>query len=152
MAEQSIFSIYIAGPLFTKKTPSYGYRDPHYKPKTVWRPSQLYNGNPYTDKTASSQWIKAQFTTTTESMITCCQMKLRNKLQSNINQRIYIHEIASGNNLCKMSLPLLRPDCNRLLNDYGGPHPCSISRHRSPTMATHLPARLYDNISFHSKR
>ena len=42
------------GPLFTKKTPSYGYRDPHYKPKVVWRPSQLYNGNPYTDKTASS--------------------------------------------------------------------------------------------------
>ena len=23
------------GPLFTKKTPSYGYRDSHYKPKTV---------------------------------------------------------------------------------------------------------------------
>ena len=44
----------IPGPLFTKKTPSYGYRDPHYKPKTVWRPSQVYNGNPYTDKTASS--------------------------------------------------------------------------------------------------
>ena len=42
------------GPLFTKKTPSYGYRDPHNKPKTVWRPSQVYNGNPYTDKTASS--------------------------------------------------------------------------------------------------
>ena len=35
-----------SGPLFTKKTPSYGYRDPHYKPKTVWRPSQVYNGNP----------------------------------------------------------------------------------------------------------
>ena len=31
------------GPLFTKKTPSYGYRDPHYIPKTVWRPSQVYN-------------------------------------------------------------------------------------------------------------
>ena len=44
----------IPGPLFTKKTPSYGYRDPHYIPKTVWRPSQVYNGNPYTDKTASS--------------------------------------------------------------------------------------------------
>ena len=43
-----------SGPLFTKKTPSYGYRDPHDKPKTVWRPSQVYNGNPYTDKTASS--------------------------------------------------------------------------------------------------
>ena len=38
--------------LFTKKTPCYGYRDPHYKPKTVWRPSQVYNGNPYTDKTS----------------------------------------------------------------------------------------------------
>ena len=38
------------GPLFTKKTPSYGYRDPHYKPKTVWRPSQVYNGNSYTDR------------------------------------------------------------------------------------------------------
>ena len=42
------------GPLFTKKTPSYGYRDPHDKPKTVWLPSQVYTGNPYTDKTASS--------------------------------------------------------------------------------------------------
>ena len=28
-----------------------GYRDPHDKPETVWRPSQVYNGNPYTDKT-----------------------------------------------------------------------------------------------------
>ena len=27
-----------------------GYRDLHYKPKMVWR----YNGNPYTDKMASS--------------------------------------------------------------------------------------------------
>ena len=42
------------GPLFTKKMPSYGYRDPHHKPKTVWRLSQVYFGNPYTDKTASS--------------------------------------------------------------------------------------------------
>ena len=42
------------GPLFIKKTPSYGYRNPHYKPKTVVRLSQVYNGNPYTDKTASS--------------------------------------------------------------------------------------------------
>ena len=43
-----------SGPLFTKKTPSYGYMNPHFKPKTVWWPSQVYNGNPYTDKTASS--------------------------------------------------------------------------------------------------
>ena len=27
------------GPLFTKKTPSYQYRDSHYKPETVVRPS-----------------------------------------------------------------------------------------------------------------
>ena len=47
-------SVPSSGPLFTKKTPSYGYRDPHDKPKTVWRPSQVYNGNPYTDKTVSS--------------------------------------------------------------------------------------------------
>ena len=53
-----------SGPLFTKKTPSYGYRNPHYKPKTVWRPSQVYNGNPYTDKTASSLWIEAQGSST----------------------------------------------------------------------------------------
>ena len=44
--------------LFTKKMRSYGYKDPHYKPKTVWWPSQVYNGNPYTDKTAS-WWIEA---------------------------------------------------------------------------------------------
>ena len=50
----SIDHLVAPGPLFTKKTPSYGYRDPHDKPKTVWRPSQVYNGNPYTDKTASS--------------------------------------------------------------------------------------------------
>ena len=36
----------LSGPLFTK-TPSYGYRDYNYKPKTVWRPAQVYNGNPY---------------------------------------------------------------------------------------------------------
>ena len=39
--------------LFTKKMPSYGDRNPHHKPKTVWRPSEVYNGNPYTNKTAS---------------------------------------------------------------------------------------------------
>ena len=42
-----------AGPLFTKKTPSYRYRDSRYKPKMVWQPSQLYNGDSYTHKTAS---------------------------------------------------------------------------------------------------
>ena len=51
-----LYMIFIVtpGPLFIKKTPSYGYRDPHYKPKTVWRPFQVYNGNPYTDKMVSS--------------------------------------------------------------------------------------------------
>ena len=38
----------------TKKTPAYRYTDSHDKPKTVWRPSPVYNGNAYTDKTASS--------------------------------------------------------------------------------------------------
>ena len=48
------------GPLFAKKTPSYQYRDSHYKPETVVRPSQVYNGDSYTRKTASSYWIEAQ--------------------------------------------------------------------------------------------
>ena len=39
------------GPLFTIKTPSYGYKNPHYKPKTFWWPSQVYNRNPYANKT-----------------------------------------------------------------------------------------------------
>ena len=43
----------IHGLLFIKMTPSYGYRAPHEKPKTVWRPPNVYNGNPYTDNTAS---------------------------------------------------------------------------------------------------
>ena len=43
-------------------TPSYVYRNPLYKPKTVWRPSQVYNDNLYIHKTASSQWIVAQYT------------------------------------------------------------------------------------------
>ena len=49
-----------SGPLFMKilRTPSCGYRNPHYKPKTVWRPCQIYNGNLYTNKTASPwRWI-----------------------------------------------------------------------------------------------
>ena len=36
-------------PLVTEKTPSYRYKNPHYKPKTVWRPSKVYNGNPHDD-------------------------------------------------------------------------------------------------------
>ena len=42
-----------AGPQFTKKTPSYGYRDSLYKPDTVVRPSQDYDGDSYTRKTVS---------------------------------------------------------------------------------------------------
>ena len=45
---------YKPGPLITKKTPSCRHRDPHNEPKLFWRPSQVYNGNPYTNKTASS--------------------------------------------------------------------------------------------------
>ena len=42
------------GPLFTKTTPSYQYRDSHYKPETVVRPFKVYHGDPYTRKMASS--------------------------------------------------------------------------------------------------
>ena len=48
-----------SGPLFTKKMLPYQYRDSHYKPETVVRPSEVYHGDPYTRKTASSQWIEA---------------------------------------------------------------------------------------------
>ena len=43
-----------SGPLFTKDMPSYRSKNPHYKPKTVWWPSQVYNGNPYTKKMVTS--------------------------------------------------------------------------------------------------
>ena len=46
------------GHQFTK-TQSHWYSDSHYKPETVVRPSQVYNGDSYTPKTASFQWIKA---------------------------------------------------------------------------------------------
>ena len=45
---------------FTKKAPSYTNRNPHYKPKMVWRPSQVYNVNSYTNKTVYPLWIEAQ--------------------------------------------------------------------------------------------
>ena len=40
--------------------PYYGYRNPYYKLNTVWWPSQVYNGNHYTHKTASSWWVADQ--------------------------------------------------------------------------------------------
>ena len=42
------------GPLFTKNTSSLWFRDPHYKPETVIRPSQVYNGISYTCNCAFS--------------------------------------------------------------------------------------------------
>ena len=33
------FTLSVPGPLFTKKTPSYQYRDSHYKPETAVRSS-----------------------------------------------------------------------------------------------------------------
>ena len=46
----------VTSPLFINETPYYGYRNPDYKPKTVWRSSQINNSNPYTCKTVSSWW------------------------------------------------------------------------------------------------
>ena len=40
------------GPLFTKKTPSCWYRNPHYKPETVFKPSRVYNRDSCTRITA----------------------------------------------------------------------------------------------------
>ena len=48
------------GPLFPKKTPSHWYRDSHYKPPMVVRPSQVNNGGSYTRKATSFLWIAAQ--------------------------------------------------------------------------------------------
>ena len=42
-----------------KKTWSYGHRNSQYKPKTDWPPSQVYDWNPYANKTVSSWWIEA---------------------------------------------------------------------------------------------
>ena len=39
--------------IFTKTSPSYGSRNCHYKLKTVWWPSWVYNVNPYTNNTVS---------------------------------------------------------------------------------------------------
>ena len=41
------------GSLFIKKKLAYWYKDSHYKPETVARPSQVYNGDSYARKTAS---------------------------------------------------------------------------------------------------
>ena len=49
----------VKGLLFIKGTPFHG--NPHYIPKTVWRPSGVNNGNPYTYtyRTVLSYWMKA---------------------------------------------------------------------------------------------
>ena len=42
------FYPYPLGPLFTKKSLCYWYRDSHYKPKMIIRPSWVYDGDSYT--------------------------------------------------------------------------------------------------------
>ena len=36
-----------------KKKLPYGYKSLRYKPEMVWQPSQVYDGNPYTNKAVS---------------------------------------------------------------------------------------------------
>ena len=55
LAQKRILSLYSL-----IQTPSCDYMNSHYKPNRVWRSSQVYNGNPYTNKTVSSQWKEAQ--------------------------------------------------------------------------------------------
>ena len=50
---QGLYSV-----VFTKKTPSSGYRDSHYKPEMVGRPSQVYNGDSCTQKMVSFNSLK----------------------------------------------------------------------------------------------
>ena len=54
------FPAWTPGPLFTKKTPSSGYRNHRYKPMTAWWPSRMDNGNSFTNITSSSKWIEAE--------------------------------------------------------------------------------------------
>ena len=49
-----ISQYYNPGLLITNKMSSNGYKNPHYKPKMIWRPSQVTNGNPYSNKTVST--------------------------------------------------------------------------------------------------
>ena len=42
-----------------KKSLFYGFKNPHHKLNTVWWPSQVYNGNPYINKTF--KWIGPEF-------------------------------------------------------------------------------------------
>ena len=46
----------------TENTSYYGYKNPDYKPKPVWRLSHVHNGNPYINACkTSSKRIEAQF-------------------------------------------------------------------------------------------
>ena len=47
--------------IFIMRIPVLVYRNSHHKHRMVMRPSYLYNGNPYTGKTASLYWNDPQF-------------------------------------------------------------------------------------------
>ena len=93
-------SVY-AGPLFTKMTPSCGYRN-HHKPKTVWRPSRVHNCNRYTNKTVSSYWLAAlvmYFLQEFDAFISYShednqwvREELRPRLEDNQSFRLCIHD------------------------------------------------------------
>ena len=102
------------------RTPSYGYKNPHYKTKIVWRPSQVYDGNPCTNKTVSSLWIEAQNVKnktktktgdadmphwTGSSTSGYCQLdpKGQNSVKFQSRHKIFIHENASENIVCEMA-------------------------------------------------
>ena len=55
--------------LFTKRMSSYGYMNPHYKPRTVWRPYEVYKGDPYTNKTVSFKRIEARASSMIKTLI-----------------------------------------------------------------------------------
>ena len=86
----------ISGPLFTEKTPSYWYWDPHYKPKAVIRLSQVYNKDSYTCKMASFLVNRG--------------IELWNKMLNSYD--MYLRKVIQIHNLCMIRVKInsLRPD------------------------------------------
>ena len=56
------------GPWFNIKMTSYQYRKSHCGDKTILRPSYLHNGIPYTGKTISLYWIRAQMSVSCQAV------------------------------------------------------------------------------------
>ena len=86
LCEVPALSAMNTGHLISKKIQSYYYRDPHYKPKTVWRPSQFYNWNLYTNK--AEQY--AMGLNGNKVSVECSEVKLEHMCRYAWNTSLYI--------------------------------------------------------------